>query len=139
MKGREGEREGEKHQCVVATCAPPTGDLSCNPGMCPDSNQWSCCLQAGTQSTEPHQQGLPSTSNLDSPQSYTLVLMNCPLEITFGPLYITWWKSKFATSWCCLLAKNSALAVLPSLSLNVLECIQHVFEHLFAFLLYLVK
>ena len=35
-KGREGEREGEKHQCVVASHVPPTGDLACNPGMCPD-------------------------------------------------------------------------------------------------------
>ena len=33
--GREGEREGEKHQCVDASHAPPTGDLACNPGMCP--------------------------------------------------------------------------------------------------------
>ena len=39
--GREGEREEEKHQCVVASHAPPTGDLACNPGMCPnwESNQ----------------------------------------------------------------------------------------------------
>ena len=33
---REGEREGEKHQCVVASCAPPTEDLARNPGMYPD-------------------------------------------------------------------------------------------------------
>ena len=32
---RAGEREGEKHQCVVASRAPPTGDLACRPGMCP--------------------------------------------------------------------------------------------------------
>ena len=40
-RGREGEREGVKHQCVVASHAPPTEDLACNPGMCPDweSNQ----------------------------------------------------------------------------------------------------
>ena len=40
-RGREGEREGEKHQCVVASHVPPTGDLAQNPGMCPDweSNQ----------------------------------------------------------------------------------------------------
>ena len=31
-----GEREGEKHQCVVASHKPPTGDLACNPGMCPE-------------------------------------------------------------------------------------------------------
>ena len=35
-RGREGEREGVKHQCVVASCVPPTGDLACNPGTCPD-------------------------------------------------------------------------------------------------------
>ena len=60
QRGREGEREGEKHQYVVAYFVPPTGDLARNPGMCPDweSNQRPFGLQAGTQSTEPHQQGL---------------------------------------------------------------------------------
>ena len=55
----EREREGEKHQREVAPCAPPTVDLACNPGMCPDweSNQQPLVLQAGTQSTEPHQAG----------------------------------------------------------------------------------
>ena len=55
----EGEREGEKHQYVVASCVAPTGDLACNPGMCPDwdLNQRPFALQAGTQSTEPHQPG----------------------------------------------------------------------------------
>ena len=61
-RGREGEREGEEHQCVAASHTPPTGDLACNPGMCPDweSNQQPYGLQAGTQSTEPHQPGLIS-------------------------------------------------------------------------------
>ena len=51
---REGQ-EGEKHQCVFASCESPTGDLTHNPGMCPDweSNQWPFGSQAGTQSTEP--------------------------------------------------------------------------------------
>ena len=35
-KGGVGEREGEKHQCEVASHVPPSGDLACNPGMCPD-------------------------------------------------------------------------------------------------------
>ena len=57
--GREGEREGEKHQGVVACHAPPTGDLAHNPGMCPD---WELNLRAfgshaGAQSTEPPQPG----------------------------------------------------------------------------------
>ena len=39
-RGREGERERntdvrEKHQ-LVASCMLPTGDLACNPGVCPD-------------------------------------------------------------------------------------------------------
>ena len=38
---REGERGREKHQYVVASRIPLTGDLARNPGMCPDweSNQ----------------------------------------------------------------------------------------------------
>ena len=59
-RGWEGEREGEKNQCVVAFHTPPTGDLAHNPGMCHDweSNQQPFGLQAGgTQSTEPHQLG----------------------------------------------------------------------------------
>ena len=67
QRGREGEREGEKHQCVVASCVPPTGDLAHNPGTCPDweLNQWLFGSQASTQSTEPHQPGpfLPILEN----------------------------------------------------------------------------
>ena len=54
--GVEGEREGEKHPCVVSSHVPPTGDLARNPGMGPDweSNQRPFGSQACTQSTEPH-------------------------------------------------------------------------------------
>ena len=58
---RERRREGEKHQCVRDTLigclsGTPTGDLACNPGMCPDWewNQRPFGSQAGTQSTELH-------------------------------------------------------------------------------------
>ena len=56
---KEGERKRKKPQCVVASPVSPTGDLACNPGMCPDweSNQRSFGSQAGTQCTEPHQPG----------------------------------------------------------------------------------
>ena len=56
---RKGEREGEKHQCVVTSHMPPAGDLARNPGMCPDweSNWKPCGSQASAQSTEPHQPG----------------------------------------------------------------------------------
>ena len=35
-RGEGREKEGEKHQCSVASPVPPTGDLAHNPGMCPD-------------------------------------------------------------------------------------------------------
>ena len=56
---RDREREGEQHQGVVASRTPPTGDLACNPNMCPDWewNRQPFGLQASTQSTEPHLPG----------------------------------------------------------------------------------
>ena len=44
---------------MVASRVPPTRDLARNPGVCPDweSNWPPFGLQAGTQSTEPHQPG----------------------------------------------------------------------------------
>ena len=35
-RGREGEREEVEHQCMFAYSTPHTGDMACNPGMCPD-------------------------------------------------------------------------------------------------------
>ena len=35
-KGREGEKEGEKHQCVIVSQALPTGYLAHNLGMDPN-------------------------------------------------------------------------------------------------------
>ena len=62
-RGREGEREGEKHQCVVAFCMPPVGNLAHNSGVCPDweLNSRPFGLQAVTQSTTSHQPGLEET------------------------------------------------------------------------------
>ena len=56
---REKGKEGEKHRCVVASHVPPTEDLACNTGMCPDweSNQQLLGSQAHAQSTEPYQSG----------------------------------------------------------------------------------
>ena len=56
-RGRKGEKEGEKYQCVVASHMPPAGDLAHNPDMCPDreSNWQPFGSQASTHSTEPHQ------------------------------------------------------------------------------------
>ena len=40
-RGERKEKEGETPQCVVASRAPSTGDLACNPRLCFDweSNQ----------------------------------------------------------------------------------------------------
>ena len=38
---KEGEREGEKHQCVVASHVPPTGNPACNPGCALTGNRTS--------------------------------------------------------------------------------------------------
>ena len=57
-EGRGG-REGEKHQCVAASCAPTTGDLPATQACALDweSNQRPFGPQADAQSTEPHQPG----------------------------------------------------------------------------------
>ena len=64
-RGKKGEGKGEiihvrkKHR-LVASRTPPTGDLACIPGMCPDweSNQRPFGSHAGAQSTELPQPGL---------------------------------------------------------------------------------
>ena len=76
---REGERKGEKHQCVVASHVSRTGDLACNPGICPDweSNWRSFGSQPGAQSTEPHQPGPGLTFEIRRP-GFSLWLSRCP-------------------------------------------------------------
>ena len=74
-RGKEGEREGGKHRCVVASHTSPTGHLACNPGMSPDweSNQRPFGSQIGTKSTEP---GL-ITVNFMRSVSHPLYLTEC--------------------------------------------------------------
>ena len=83
-RGRVGEREGEKHQYVVASHVPPIGDLARNPGMCPDweLNQRPFGLQASTQSTDPHQPGLVTSFEL-SFSSSILILTNISFTLSF--------------------------------------------------------
>ena len=61
-----------------ASHAPPAGDLTHNPGMCPDweSNWRLFGLQAGTQSTELHQPGHLSAFFPSAAQSPSWVLGN---------------------------------------------------------------
>ena len=65
--GRKGKREGEKHQCAVASLASPTGDPACSPGICPDWELYQRPFrsQDSTQSTEPHQPGQSIISYLN--------------------------------------------------------------------------
>ena len=58
-EGREKERERNINVWLPLTCPVLGPDLAHNPGVCPDweSNQRPFGLQAGTQSTEPHQPG----------------------------------------------------------------------------------
>ena len=72
-RGREGEIEGEKHQCVVASHSTPTGS------------------QAGTQSTEPHQPG-PSP----------LILHSCIFHFQKFP-FIFKFAYSLLMVFCCLL------------------------------------
>ena len=59
QRRREGERRGEKHQCVAASHVPPTRDPACNPGTCP--NREPHLQPFGSQAgTGPHQPGLNS-------------------------------------------------------------------------------
>ena len=84
-RGRKAEREGQKDQCVVASCTPPCEgreDLARNPGMCPD---WELNWRpfgslVGAQSTEPHQPGqkiLISIVHLNYTLSITTFLVIC--------------------------------------------------------------
>ena len=73
----EGEREGEKHWCGGDNSdwlphTPPTGDLACNPGRCPDweLNWWPIGSEAGTQPTESHQPGQKALCFLPVPFHY---------------------------------------------------------------------
>ena len=62
--GGEGKREGEKHQCVFASCVSPTGDLAHNPGMCPDweSNRQPSGLQVALNPLSHSSRGSPYPS-----------------------------------------------------------------------------
>ena len=61
---------------------PPTGDLSCNPGMCFDweLNQRPHASQADTQFTEPHQPGHVN----EIKKNYFSYIIHC-----YGHFYVT--------------------------------------------------
>ena len=95
-RGREREREGEKHQCVVASYTPLNGDLAHNLSMCPDwkLNQQPFASQACAQSTELHQLGqkktfFPKKTETQNHAQKPHSIVFCPWEHDFargGPL-----------------------------------------------------
>ena len=68
---REKERQGEKHQCVVASHAPPAGVLARNPGPC----------RTGS-STAPLQPGLYSNFNFSSDFRKDKTSVICYVKVT---------------------------------------------------------
>ena len=80
---REGEREGGKLQ-LVASCSPPNRDQELTGHQTSDPS----ILQAGTQSTEPHQPGLGSSifnrSMCYNPLALLLLFDAVMSETTFG-------------------------------------------------------
>ena len=71
---RQGGRKRGKHWCAKRNIdqlpprTPLSGELACNPGMCPDreSKWWPFGLQAGDQSTESYWPGLCVSFDLKS-------------------------------------------------------------------------
>ena len=63
-RGEGREKEGQKHQCEVASHVLPTGDLACNPGPKPPSteqpDQCPCCRRATKPKSTDSEQHLPS-------------------------------------------------------------------------------
>ena len=92
---------------MVASHMPPTGDLVSNPGMCPDweSNHIPFSLQAGTQSTEPHQPGLLMLAFI-STEAYGMYSLYLPVLSVESLL-------------CLFLAGNSRLVFLIAVSYSV--------------------
>ena len=104
---------------LVASNAPPTGDLACNPGMCPDweSNRRPFGLQAGAQSTEPHQPGFPCDllNNMFFSLACLMVRIEYVVLITYKicvnqpwPVWIGALSHKFEGSWVQFLVRAHA-------------------------------
>ena len=75
-EGKGGRKRGEKHRCTRAisiSCSHTllTGDLACNPAVCPDweLNWWPFGLQTDVQSTKPYQPGQHTQTFWKSPLS----------------------------------------------------------------------
>ena len=99
-RAREWEREGEKHQCVVVSHVPPTGDLAHNPGMHPDWewNWWSFSSQAGAQSTESHHScNIFHSKSLPGMNSLSFCITEKVFIFIFETYFHWAWKNRFCS------------------------------------------
>ena len=83
-----GKGEREKHQCVVASCTLPTGDLARNRGVCPnwELNRRPFASPSYTQPTEPHRPGQEcffSKNVSPLPPGQSPKLLTSSLEVSF--------------------------------------------------------
>ena len=81
--------------CLVASCAPPTGDLAHNPGVCSEweLNRQLFGLQACAPSTELHQPG-PVFKTYYIVFPLTLLCVNLPLFKYLPILVLLKWQDK---------------------------------------------
>ena len=131
QRGSEGEREGEKHQCVVASYMPPTGDLAHNPSMGPD---WELNLrpfgsQAGTQSIELPQPGHNHLYFFGVSYYFSSFISDC---IYLEPLFFLMSLIK-GLSILLIFSKNFLISSLTSLSTHSLFNNMLFRFHVFAF------
>ena len=75
-RGEEREKEGEKHQCVVASRVPPTGDL--------DATQARALIRNQTSDPLVHRPGLNPLSHTSQSQSVLLNPFKNGLSVTLS-------------------------------------------------------
>ena len=75
--------------CLSLTPVPRTREPVCNPGMCSDwkLNQQPFGSQAGTQSTEPHQPGIPGVQFYNTSSVYCIVCSPSQVESSSITIY----------------------------------------------------
>ena len=122
---RDGGREGERERNISASHAPPIGDLAHNPGVCPDWDpNWRLFdLQAGAQSTEPHQSELFFLVFF-----FFLIVIQLQLS-PFFPHYSSWpYRPPISHIQCCsfLSLSMGPLYMILDLTLPLLSLLPHL-------------
>ena len=91
-RGREGEREREKHQCVIASCSPPSGDTTWpTTHTCTLTGNWTCNPLVCRPMLNP----LSHTSQGWNGFSYLYFTDRGDVSVTLNSLTkVTWWTSE---------------------------------------------